>query len=105
MNRIPVKLAGNGYDILVEAGAFEAISKHLLPHIRKDRIFLITDANVAASWLKTLETDLRKSGIAVISHVLPAGEQTKSWTNWVFSQSFENTRTYSAVGNSNYRKA
>lgn len=104
MNRIPVELAGYGYDILVEAGALQAAAGHIRPHIRGDRVFLITDANVAAKWQETLEADLQKAGIKVISHVLPAGEQTKSWaelerlTDWLLDEGAERSDTLIALG-------
>ncbi|MEW4468250.1 3-dehydroquinate synthase [Parasphingorhabdus sp. JC815] len=104
MNRIAVNLAGNGYDILVEPFVFNAVSDHLVPHIKRDRVFLITDVNVAASWLEPLETDLQKSGVNVISHVLPAGEQTKSWaeleklTDWLLDEGVERSDTLIALG-------
>lgn len=104
MNRIPVELAGYGYDILVEAGTLNAAASYILPHIRRDRVFLITDSNVAAKWLGTLEADLQKSGIKVISHVLPAGEQTKSWaelerlTDWLLDEGAERSDTLIALG-------
>ncbi|HEY9092077.1 3-dehydroquinate synthase [Parasphingorhabdus sp.] len=104
MNRIPVELAGNGYDILVEAGALGSAAKYLLPHIRKDRVFVITDANVAGHWLEPLETDLQKSGIKTISHILDAGEQTKSWaelerlTDWLLDEGAERSDILIALG-------
>ena len=104
MNRIPVELAGYGYDILVKAGALNDAGSLILPHIRNERVFLITDANVAAEWLETLETGLRKSGINVVSHILPAGEQTKSWaglerlTDWLLDEGAERSDTLIALG-------
>jgi len=104
MNRIPVELGGDGYDILVEAGALNNAATHLLPHIRKDRVFVITDAHVAEHWLAPLETDLQKSGIKVISHILDAGEQTKSWgeleklTDWLLDEGAERSDILIALG-------
>ena len=104
MNRISVNLAGNGYDILVESGALNAAAAHLKPHIHNDRVFLVTDTNVAPKWLEPLETDLQKSGIKMISHVLPAGEQTKSWvaleqlTDWLLDEGAERSDTLIALG-------
>ncbi len=104
MNRIAVNLAGNGYDILVEPGALNTPSLHLAPHISNDRIFLVTDANVAIKWLEPLQADLRKSGVKMLHHVLPAGEHTKSWagleqlTDWLLAEGAERSDTLVALG-------
>ncbi|WP_422345960.1 3-dehydroquinate synthase [Parasphingorhabdus sp.] len=104
MNRISVDLAGNGYDILIEAGALDSAGAQLKQHIRSDRVFLITDTNVAAKWLAPLETDLQKSGIRAISKILPPGEQTKSWTvleqltDWLLDEGAERSDTLIALG-------
>lgn len=104
MNRISVNLAGNEYDILVKSGALDASAAQLKDHIRSDRVFVVTDANVAAKWLEPLERDLQKSGIKVIHHVLPAGEQTKSWsmleklTDWLLDEGAERSDTLIALG-------
>ncbi|GAA0474536.1 3-dehydroquinate synthase [Parasphingorhabdus litoris] len=104
MNRISVNLAGNGYDILVEPGALDAAALHLSPHIQNERVFVITDTNVAAQYLAPLESNLQKSGIEVISHVLSAGEQTKSWatleqlTDWLLDKGAERSDTLIALG-------
>ncbi len=104
MNRISVNLAGNGYDILVEAGALSAPAAQLKPHIHNDRVFVITDVNVAAQWLEPLKADLHKSGVKVISHVLPAGEQTKNWaalekvTDWLLDEGAERSDMLIALG-------
>lgn len=104
MTRIPVNLEGNGYEILIESGALDTVAVPLKSHIQNGRAFLITDTNVAARWLEPLEADLHKSGITVTSHVLPAGEQTKSWavleqlTDWLLDEGVERSDTLIALG-------
>ncbi len=104
MNRVSVDLAGNGYDILVEPGALNSVAEQIEPYLHNDRIFLITDANVAARWLEPLQADLQKSGIKVISKILAAGEQTKSWavleqlTDWLLEEGAERSDTLVALG-------
>lgn len=104
MNSISLNLAGNAYDILIESGALASSAAALEAHIRNDRVFVVTDTNVAAKWLKPLETDLQKLGIRVVSHVLPAGEQTKSWamleqlTDWLLDTGAERSDTLIALG-------
>ncbi|MEH6756024.1 MAG: 3-dehydroquinate synthase [Parasphingorhabdus sp.] len=104
MTLIPVNLAGNGYDILVESGALNNAAQHLKDHVKNDRVFVVTDTNVSAKWRQPLESDLEKSGIKVISHVLPAGEQTKSWavleqlTDWLLDEGAERSDILIALG-------
>lgn len=104
MNRISVNLEGNGYDILVESGALNGAAEKLKDHIRNDRLFVVTDTNLAAKWLAPLQADLQKSGIKVIHHILPAGEKTKSWavleqlTDWLLDEGAERSDTLIALG-------
>ncbi len=104
MSRISVNLEGNSYDILVESGALNAAAAELKEHIQNDRVFVVTDTNVAAQWLAPLQADLQKSSIQVIHHILPAGEQTKSWavleqlTDWLLDEGAERSDTLIALG-------
>ena len=104
MTRIPVKLAGDSYDVLVEPGSLDEADQHLAPFSHNGRLFIITDANVAPRWLEKLETGLRDKNIEAVSHVLPAGEQTKSWesleklTDWLLEQGVERADTLVALG-------
>jgi len=104
MTRVPVSLAGNGYDVLVQPGALEQADQLLPPFSHNGRMFVITDANVGPHWLDKLEAGLAKNNIRAISHILPAGEQTKSWqsleklTNWLLERGVERSDTLIALG-------
>jgi len=104
MTRVPVNLAGNGYDVLVQPGALERAGQLLKPFAHNERMFVITDANVGSQWLSKLEAGLGKSNIAIISNILSAGELTKSWqsleklTNWMLDQGVERSDTLIALG-------
>ena len=78
---VPVNLSGNSYDILVQAGSIARVADHIKSFANNGRFFLITDENVAKHWLANVEESLKEAEIECISYVLPAGEQTKSWSH------------------------
>ena len=47
---IPVELAGRAYDVRVEAGLLANVAAHCAPFLRKQRVPIITDENVAQHW-------------------------------------------------------
>lgn len=104
MTKIPVSLAERSYEILVEAGSLAHAGTHLEPYASNGRLFVITDDNVGKNWLPALEPALCEKGLNVISHVLPAGEQTKSWkvledlTDWLLAGGVERADTLVALG-------
>ncbi|MEP3226882.1 MAG: 3-dehydroquinate synthase [Parasphingorhabdus sp.] len=104
MSKISVDLAGNGYDILVEAGALEHVATHIMPFVSNKRVFIITDKNVADRWLLPITAKLKKSGLAISSHIVAAGERSKSWagleqlTDWLLDQGAERSDILIALG-------
>ncbi|MEO9468802.1 3-dehydroquinate synthase [Parasphingorhabdus sp.] len=104
MTNIPVNLAERSYDICVEAGSLANAGTHLEPYASNGRLFVITDDNVGKNWLPALEAALSEKGLNVVSHVLPAGEQTKSWnvledlTDWLLAGGVERSDTLVALG-------
>ncbi|WP_156678903.1 3-dehydroquinate synthase [Sphingomonas profundi] len=79
MTTITVALEGRGYDILIEDGALDRAGTLLAPYIRRGRVLVVTDGNVAAAQLGRLRAALDGAGLAVSVEVLPPGEGTKSW--------------------------
>ena len=104
MNRVPVRLKGNSYDVLVESGSLKKSGEILHPHLVNGRTFIISDENVATVHLKDLEGSLNGSGITSISNILPAGETTKSWqhieilTDFLLANGAERSDTIIALG-------
>lgn len=76
---IPVDIAGAPYEVRIEAGLLARAGQHCRPFIRKDRVAIVTDANVAASWQGIVGASFEAVGIRPEWLVLPAGESTKSW--------------------------
>lgn len=76
---IPVDIAGAPYEVRIEAGLLARVGEHCRSFIRKDRVAIVTDANVAASWQDAVAASFAAVGITPEWLVLPAGESTKSW--------------------------
>lgn len=104
MSRVAVELANNGYDILVEPGVIKNAGSLLQPFLKNNRAFVISDENVAAAMMEEMEASLTASGIAVVSHILPAGESTKSWqhleilSDFLLKKGVERSDTLIALG-------
>lgn len=104
MNRVAVDLAENGYDVLIEPGAGKNAGSHIKPYLRNDRIFVISDENVADALWEEWDTSLRDSDIEVTGHILPPGEATKSWqhieklSDFLLDQGVERSDTLIALG-------
>ena len=77
---VPVSLGNRSYDI--------TIGQHLLPHagtllrqhVVRGVTAIVTDENVAAAHLPTLQKSLEAQGIRSTAIIMPAGEATKSYT-------------------------
>ena len=85
MALVRVALESRSYDIVIEEGALDRAGAHLAGYARAGkhggRLVVVTDANVAQAQLPRLEASLRAANLAVEPIILPAGEQTKSWTH------------------------
>jgi len=76
---IPVTLGARGYDVLVGPGLMSQAVDLIGARLGRARCAIVTDGNVAARHLPSLEAALRERGIHAGSIVLPAGEATKSF--------------------------
>ena len=75
-----VELGTRSYDILVGENLLAEAGRHLAPVLPRQRVFIVSDRNVAALHLPALERALDDAGIAHQAIVLPAGEGTKSFS-------------------------
>jgi 3-dehydroquinate synthase len=72
--------------------------------LRRARVAVVTDENVAAAHLATLETALHAHGIASTALILPPGEATKGWpqftrtVEWLLDQKVERRDIVIALG-------
>ncbi|MDR1563874.1 MAG: 3-dehydroquinate synthase [Oscillospiraceae bacterium] len=68
---------GAPYDILLGKGLFKNAGSLIREASKAQRAVVVTDSNIAAIYLKSLEADLTQNGFEVSSFVFPAGEQSK----------------------------
>ena len=101
-NRILHVDAGAGYDIVIEPGVLDdagARIKAALP--RAKRLFLVTDSHVSPLYGPRLVASLEKLSFEVHTHVIPAGETSKSAENlvalWEWMTAHGVTRTDAVV--------
>jgi 3-dehydroquinate synthase len=76
---IQVALGERSYDIVVGRGLLPEAGALMAPAIARPRVFVITDANVAALHLASLTASLDRAGISHDEIVLPPGEATKEF--------------------------
>ena len=78
MQNVHVGLEGREYDILIGPGLLAQAGDLIRKISDRKRMMIVTDENVAALHLATLQEGLAAAGIASEALVLPAGEATKS---------------------------
>ncbi|MCI5046182.1 MAG: 3-dehydroquinate synthase [Aquisalinus sp.] len=79
LEKIHVGLGDKSYDVFVGTSLIDRAGDFLAPHLRRDRVVIITDENVGALYLAPLSQAFASSGIKVDAITLPPGEQTKSF--------------------------
>lgn len=77
--RVHIALGDRSYDILIGAGLLARIGEHLSPYLKRPRVGVIVDENVAAVHLANLEKALKEYGIAIHVFPVPPGEGSKSF--------------------------
>lgn len=76
---VRVPLGNRSYDILIGSGLLADAAKHIGAYLSRNRVFVLTDDNLADLHLITLKTSFETAGFSVISKSLVPGESTKSW--------------------------
>lgn len=77
---VRVELGTRAYDISIGPGLLAQAGERLKPHFKRPRTVIVTDANVAALHLETLQNALTAAGITSQAIILPPGEGTKNFT-------------------------
>lgn len=94
-NTVHVNLPGRAYDVVIGPGLLAEAGPRITPFLRRPRVVIVTEDNVAALHLAPLKSALEGAGITSDALVLPAGESTKSWTyfeqtvEWLLAQKVE----------------
>ena len=92
---VHVNLPGRAYDVVIGPGLMGEAGARITPFLRRPRVSIVTEENVAKHHLSALISGLEDSGIAAEALVLPAGEGTKSWpfleqtVEWLLAQKVE----------------
>ncbi len=77
MERIEIK-ASSSYEVIIERGILKISTQYIKPHTSGNKIFVITDSNVAPLYLDILVRGLKTERYEVYSHIIVAGEDSKS---------------------------
>lgn len=88
VEKLQVALDKYSYDIVVGEHVLASAGEWLAPHIPAKQAVIISDTNVARFWLHRLSNALEAAGIQYRSIVIPAGEQSKSFSQ--FEELMEN---------------
>src|SRR5262245_30991216 len=76
---VDVALGPRSYTIHIGQGILEQAGGILRPLLKRPRCVIVTDGNVAALHLQSLEAALAASGIATAAVVVPPGEASKNY--------------------------
>lgn len=104
METVHVDLGSRSYDVRIGQGLIAAAGEQIAPLLRRPKVAVVTDENVAAAQLPNLTRGLAAQGIAFDTLVLPAGEATKSWpqlgrtVEWLLEQKIERRDIVIALG-------
>ena len=101
---IPVELAGRSYEVRVGSGLLSDLPAQCGPLLRKERVPIVTDANVERHWREPVEAALLAAGKEPRWLVLDPGEGAKSWqglahvTDWLLAEEVERGDHILALG-------
>jgi len=101
---IPVELAGRSYEVRVGAGLLADVAGQCGGLLRKTRVPIVTDANVAGHWRAAVEASLIAAGHEPRWLVLQPGEASKSWQglsetiDWLLAEEVERGDHILALG-------
>ncbi len=101
---IPVALAGRSYEVRVGSGLLADVAGQCGGLLRKQRVPIVTDSNVARLWRDTVATSLEAAGREPRWLVLDPGEGAKSWRvleqvmDWLLAEEVERGDHILALG-------
>ena len=76
---VAVDLGSRSYEIAIGAGLLAQAGRRIKPFLKRPVTVIVTDSNVAAHHLDSLQKSLAEAGISATAIVLPPGESTKSY--------------------------
>ena len=102
--RVHVALPGRAYNVEIGPALLGQAGAFIAPLLKRPRVVVISDENVAALHLGTLRDGLSDAGIGMEALTLPAGEATKCWAElmrcveWLLDQQVERGDVVVAFG-------
>jgi 3-dehydroquinate synthase len=104
MSVVTVDLAGRSYEVRVGEGLLADLPAQCGGLLRKTRVPIVTDENVARHWRRVVEASLAAGGKEASWFILPPGEGTKSWeglsrtVDWLLAEEVERGDHILALG-------
>ncbi|SFR17368.1 3-dehydroquinate synthase [Poseidonocella sedimentorum] len=101
---VHVPLGARAYDVRIGPGLIAAAGREIAPMLKRPRLAIVTDDNVAGRHLEALRDGLTAAGIESEALILPAGESTKAWpeftrtVEWLLEQRVERGDLVVALG-------
>lgn len=92
---VPVALAERAYDIHVGAGLLSQAGDLIAPLLRRNRVAIVTDENVAGHHLARLTGVLQQADVAPVHLIIKPGESSKNFNqlelvlDWMIEQKIE----------------
>ncbi|MCG9131714.1 3-dehydroquinate synthase [Candidatus Poribacteria bacterium] len=77
-----VALENDSYPIVVGTGLLNRVGEHLTPHIKSNKVLIVTDSFVKARYVPVVHQSLVDSKLDVNIIEVPAGEESKSLTQF-----------------------
>lgn len=77
--KVTVDLGTRSYDIFVGQGLIKEAATYVAPILKRARVVVVTDENVANHHLATLQKSFADNSIACTPFILPPGEKTKNF--------------------------
>ncbi|RXZ65936.1 3-dehydroquinate synthase [Pelagerythrobacter rhizovicinus] len=101
---VPVELGGRSYEVRIGKGLLHGAAQQCVPLLRKPRVPIVTDRNVAQHWRDAVESSFADAAIESRWFVLEPGEAAKSWenlrrvTDWLLAEQVERGDHVLALG-------
>ena len=73
-----VELGDNSYPIVVGAGLLNRVGEILTPHIKSNKVLIVSDASVKSQYMPIIRRSLADTGLDVHTMEVPVGEESKS---------------------------
>ena len=101
---VHVALGERAYDVRIAPGLLARSGAEIAGLLRRPKVWIVTEARVAALHLATLEAGLTAAGITSRALILAPGEGTKSWPHlievveWLLAEKVERRDVVLALG-------